>query len=36
MYRFMTDGYHDIVILIHDLLHAHYKYAIMNDCIFTE
>ena len=25
-----------IVILIHDLLHAHYEYAIMNDCIFTE
>ena len=25
-----------IVILIHDLLHAHYEYAIMNCCIFTE
>ena len=25
-----------IVILIHDLLHAHYEYAIMNYCIFTE
>ena len=24
-----------IVILIHDLLHAHYEYAIMNYCIFT-
>ena len=24
------------VILIHDLLHAHYEYAIMNYCIFTE
>ena len=25
-----------IVILIHGLLHAHYKYAIINYCIFTE
>ena len=25
-----------IVILIHDLLHAHYEYAIINYCIFTE
>ena len=24
------------VILIHDLLHAHYEYAIMNYCIFME
>ena len=27
---------HHIVILIHDLLNAHYEYAIMNYCIFTE
>ena len=25
-----------IVILIHGLLHAHYKYASMNYCIFME
>ena len=25
-----------IVILIHDLLHTDYEYAIMNYCIFTE
>ena len=25
-----------IVILIHDLLHARYEYAIMDYCIFTE
>ena len=25
-----------IVLLMHDLLHAHYDYAIMNNCIFTE
>ena len=25
-----------IVISLHDLLHAHYEYAIMNYCVFTE
>ena len=48
MYQFMTGGYRDsslkvvmivsslIVILKHDLLHAHYEYAIMNTHIYTE
>ena len=32
----MIPRLHYIVMMIHDLLHAHYEYAIMNYCIFTE